>query len=588
MLNLLDKLTPLDNKRIENYVHKYAIKDDYIGNEEYLYYWAESKKHLYHLLGGNLIYKFPISFEKPAGQTERELEDLLRPVTSRFILKYQDKIDHSPVIAECLRENRSLITDFGSLVWLATFTLDKIPVTIKIKPEGFRQTLQLQAGMKPIRALQRIISYFGWQDLQEDFEKFRVQHSLICSDKKITGNLCLSIHPLDFMTMSDNDSNWTSCMSWKNKGCYHLGTVEMMNSNNVICGYIEASEDWDFSGGKAKGDEAWQWNNKKWRQLFYVTNEIAVCGKAYPYQHKDFSVAALDKIKELSEQNLHRTYTFGIEPYRDMLHIGSNYRMNKNRKWIRYNKTKKHNILFDTNGMYNDMFNDHDGSKDIYWCYRNKVKKNTIICYSGKAACACCGDRVLIEGDLEANYDGAYNDRYNGVGSVLCKECKSDRKCSHCGKEGIRVIKFNYDKYCPDCAARLLKVCPSCGEIYLQRSADSWGVLFARVSDAPIYQQDFYSNNLYDAEKPDRDNINLMRADPIKYPITQICMCDRCIAKTKAEEKATRIVPAVDVNRLYYSWRSKDPYFVLNEIIDPSDAHWSRFLRTNLVTAKVE
>jgi hypothetical protein len=586
MLNLLDKLSPLDNKRIENYIHKYAIEDDYIGNAEYLYYWAECKKHLYHLLGGRLIYKFPISFEKPAAQTAKEIEDLLSPVNSPFVSKFYHKIETDEFM-EFINQSRNTRTDFNSLLWASTFKADKIPATIKIKPANFKRTLQLQAGMKPIRALQRVIDYFEWDDLRADFEKFRVQHSFICSDKKITGNFCLSIHPLDFMTMSDNNSNWSSCMSWTNKGCYHLGTVEMMNSNNVICGYIEASDDWNFSGGDAEGKE-WTWNNKKWRQLFYVTNEIAVCGKAYPYQHKDFSIAALDKIKELSEQNLHRTYTFGVEPYRDMIHIGSNYRMNKNRKWIRYNKAKKHNIIFDTNGMYNDMFNDHDGYDDIYWCYRNKVKKNTIICYSGKATCVCCGQEILEEGDLEANYDGAYNDRYGGVSGVLCSECKLDRKCSHCGREGIRVIKFNHENYCPDCAERLLKVCPSCGDTYMQRSSDSWGQVFGRLSDAPIHQQDFYANNLYDPEKQDTDNINLNRTDIAKHPIAQLCMCDRCITKAKNEEKVRRIVPPADPDRMYYSWRSKEPYIVWNETIDSANAYWTKFFRINLVPAKVE
>lgn len=586
MLNLLDKLSPLDNKRIENYIHKYAIEDDYIGNAEYLYYWAECKKHLYHLLGGHLIYKFPISFEKPVAQIAKEIEDLLAPANSPFVSKFYHKIETDEFMG-FINQNRNTRADFNSLLWASTFKADKIPATIKIKPENFKRTLQLQAGMKPIRALQRVIDYFEWDDLRADFEKFRVQHSFICSDKKITGNFCLSIHPLDFMTMSDNNSNWSSCMSWINKGCYHLGTVEMMNSNNVICGYIEASDDWNFSGGDAEGEE-WTWNNKKWRQLFYVTNEIAVCGKAYPYQHKDFSIAALDKIKELSEQNLHRTYTFGIEPYRDMIHIGSNHRMNKNHKWIRYNKTKKHNIIFDTNGMYNDMFNDHDGLNDIYWCYRNKVKKNTIICYSGKAPCACCGQEILEEGDLEANYDGAYNDRYAGVSSVLCTECKLDRKCSYCDEEGIRVIKFNHERYCPECAARLLKVCPSCGDTYMQRSSDSWGQVFGRLSDAPIRQQDFYANNLYDPEKQDTDNINLNRTDISKHPIVQLCMCDKCITKAKNEEKVKCIVPPVDPDRMYYSWRSKEPYIVWNETIDSTNAYWTKFFRINLAPARVE
>lgn len=418
MLNLFNYLTPLDNKRIENYIHAYgASAEAYCGNAEYLKYWAKCKPHLFHLLGGQLIYKFPVCLNKTQEQIHIELEKFLE--NSKFL----DIFCKHLYSEKYLNEDQDLLYYCETLVFFTTFFNDAIPHSIKIKPEGHQKTLQLQKGMKPIRAIFKMINYFEWEDLREEYENFRVAHSMIYNDKRIKGNVCISIHPLDFMTMSDNDSNWTSCMTWTQKGCYRIGTVEMMNSNNVVCCYIESSNDYNF--GENESDESWHWNNKKWRQLFYVTKDIAVCGKAYPYQCKDLSIVILDKIKKLTEENLNRSYTFGPEPYRDMNHIGSNQRIINNKAWIGSGNTTKHNIIFDTKGMYNDMFNNHNELNDIYWCYRNKVKHNIVVSCSGKAPCICCGKEVLVEEDLEANYEGSYNERYSQVDQVMCEGCRS-------------------------------------------------------------------------------------------------------------------------------------------------------------------
>ncbi len=563
MLNLFDYLTPLDNKRIENYIHLYGInKDDYIGNETYLKYWAENKKHLFHLLGGKLIYKFPIKFVRPKIQMAQDFKKL-----NTFISLFYDKIDsekyHEQVPSALMRQK------VRELTWTETFLEDQVPGTIKVKLENKPKMLQIQRGMKPVKAIQKIIEYFDWDDLKEPFEDFRLKHSQICNTREMTGNLCISIHPLDFMTMSDNDSGWSSCMTWTSKGCYHEGTVEMMNSNNVVCCYIESADPYYFGTEKT---EEYAWNNKKWRQLFYITKEIAVCGKAYPYQYKAFTVAILDKIKELTEENLHRTYQFGIEPYRDMTHIGSLFRMENNQKWIHERRTRKHNIIFHSKGMYNDMFNDHDGDEDIYWCYRNKVKKNTIICYSGKAPCLCCGNAVLEKRDLCGDYyEGDYNDRYENTNNVLCQECIDDFRCDSCDEthptEKLHLISGK--RYCEKCYRSYVKKCPSCGKPFLARSNFSYqSFLWGRVSEAELYQQDFYHSSGAFADGP----------------AIALWMCDDCHQKKR--ENFVKIIPPYDEDRPYYPWISKKEFFVSKDLIEKDSPEWSKYFYENLVAFK--
>lgn len=561
MLNLFDYLTELDNKRIENYIHTFgAVEDFYCGNEKYLKYWAKCKPHLFHLLGGNLIYKFPICIEKPKAEINLKLSRLI--ADSSFIDHFYNHI----------KEKEKLLEDLNCrfLCHATTFESDELPVTVKIKPEGYQKTLQLQKGMKPIRAISKLIDYFEWNDLKEEFEEFRIAHSMVLNDKMIKGNLCLSIHPLDFITMSDNNNGWTSCMSWVKAGCYHLGTVEMMNSNNVICCYVESAEDYNF--GKEDSDESWHWNNKKWRQLFYVTKEIAVCGKAYPYQHKELSLLVLDKIKELSEKNLGKSYTFGPEPYRDMIHIGSNTRMENNKYWIRTKRTTKHNIIFDTKGMYNDMFNDHDlWGKDLYWCYRNKVKHNIIISCSGKAPCIKCGRPVLRETDaLDSNYDGAYNDRYSGVDELLCEDCRREITCDFCGENTGRkkLFKFNGKQYCIDCVKKYLRKCPICGELFIAKTYDNQ--LYLRTTKDTIYQQDFYHTT-------EKDKL---------HPVEPLFVCFSC--RDKIRKNFEKIKPPVDESITCLPWKRDLKYFVSKEVEDANSPEWSKFLFKNLALPKIE
>jgi ribosomal protein S14 len=569
MLNLFDYLTPLDNRRIENYISLYGInRDGYIGNEKYLKYWAESKKHLFHLLGGNLIYKFPIHFQKPKQQLANDCNAL-----GFFTSLFFDRINRKE-----FREVASQDTILGcrALTWTETLADDAIPYTIKAKLPDAKKMLQLQKGMKPIKAIQKIIDYFGWDDLKESFEEFRIKHSQIFNTKDITGNMCLSIHPLDFMTMSDNASGWSSCMTWTERGCYHVGTVEMMNSNNVICCYVEGSDSYYFQrSDKEETKEEYTWNNKKWRQLFYVTKEIAVCGKAYPYQSKEFSVAALNKIKELTEKNLHRSYQFGIEPYRDMNYIGSNFRMSQNKEWIRSKQTTKHNIIFDSKGMYNDMFNDHDGSEDIYWCFRNKVKKNIVISYSGKAPCLCCGKSVIQQSmtALDANYDGAYNDRYSNVGNVICDSCLDDHfTCDYCESRvpTRKLIRYKGKTYCERCWNDHALICPDCGEIFLNNCSGT-EILWGRTVDAQLYQQDFRFYG-YDDCGHDRK-------------VIPMDVCLSCKEKKKKTE-FIKITPPFNKSEVRYSWISPKEYYVSKEVINPEGEENSKYFLNQLHRAK--
>ena len=137
---------------------------------------------------------------------------------------------------------------------------------------------------------------------EEEYEAFRIWHSMLFNSAKMTGNLCLSIHPLDYITMSENDEGWSSCMNWHDEGCYRRGTIEMMNSKYVLVAYVKSENNEIYMGNDN------HWNSKKWRSLFYLDKDIITSIKGYPYQHPALVKVIIEKLEELAEANLGYMY----------------------------------------------------------------------------------------------------------------------------------------------------------------------------------------------------------------------------------------------------------------------------------------
>ena len=497
MFNLTSVLSDKDKELISKYVEKYGVAENFIGVDSWLQEWGKSKIKLYKLLGNQLIYSIPFKYEKNERDLERQLRDLNREtgfwdafmIFSRERIIYPEK--GKELLPEFVGHDRDKswheITDLQkqiesfcyNAICVDSLIANKIEKPLKIKTQKIKRELQIQAGTKPIKAINKFLTYFEsllkddeeYVDLMKKFEEYRLAHSVVLNDKMISGDLVFSIHPLDFMTMSDNDSNWQSCMSWVDDGCYHVGTVEMMNSNNVLCCYITNKKNWHFEEDEETG-EIYEWNNKKWRQLVYVAPEIIMTGKSYPYKNETISKLILTTLKELSEK-VGISYEYGIEKYEDMKYINSIASMDRARDYRMLPKGSRHkrNIIFDTKGMYNDMLNDHCTT---YWCIRNKVKKTTLISISGKATCLCCGGSTL-----EADYDWkeygevnlSYNDRYTNCSTLVCEACESKfYRCPICRIKNYKAKMKTFKdektgietKMCAACYNRYIKTCPIC------------------------------------------------------------------------------------------------------------------------------
>ena len=138
----------------------------------------------------------------------------------------------------------------------------------------------IKKGAKLVRAFKYFVNKGrGLTDIQNEASR-------IIQEDKIEGRLCLSVHPLDFLSSSENTYNWRSCHSLD--GEYRAGNLSyMMDRSTVIC-YLKADEDVNL---QAFGPEV-KWNSKKWRVLLHISEDwrMIFAGRQYPFE----SAAGMD------------------------------------------------------------------------------------------------------------------------------------------------------------------------------------------------------------------------------------------------------------------------------------------------------
>jgi hypothetical protein len=409
---LLRQLSANDKTMIKSWIDDYAggpyHKGERASIDTLLRYWNGAKADLYKLFGNQFILEKDVEFLKREADMSSEIyasmhgwgDQPMNEFYQAFYDWYWDKAERryrweSLMFPEVLAENVYHGESFA------------IPT-----PDG--KEIKVQEGTKPLRTLAKIAAAY---DLK-GFEDFRLGHSRILNQKKLGGRLCLSIHPMDYVTMSDNECDWDSCMSWRNDGCYRRGTVEMMNSQYVVVAYLKATEDMPY--------REWKWSNKKWRMLFIVDPQCIAGVKGYPYQHDELSKLCLDWLADLADKNMGWSYfpdNHAYDYYDPIPQEGgfdNGYRVD-----------------FSTDYMYNDF------DSCTHWIRLGRGADRTIfINYSGVANCMWCGDIQNFGDEDEAE-------------TLVCDKCWDVAWCYHCDSRYEREDMYEVDgeylcEYCYD------------------------------------------------------------------------------------------------------------------------------------------
>lgn len=448
---MYELITEKEKCIIDDYRYDYARgNNEMCAIEHLLRFWKEAKsKYLFDIFGGNLILEKEIEIEVPQAEICNQMSQLFQHPWLKKFWKLSVDLNTIDLVKNKLQNDLEIYQDQQLI-----HTFEK--------------------GMKTMRVLAKINKMFNFDEpLTEKvsiFEDFRQKHSQILNQKKQKGTLCLSIHPLDYITMSMNDSGWQSCMRWDN-GDYCAGTVEMMNSECVVVAYLKSQHDMDNG-----------WNNKKWRELFVVDPNALIGVKGYPYCDTNLEKIVFDWLVELIQEN--GSLEWRTLEYTPMYRWDCDNYTNEvpgvqggPLSYIELNSNFMYNDFYDTRSvcieahaanLVNYISISYSGVAECMWCGKQREfdedAADVLVCCGFHYYCENCSDRIY--------YDDVY---YGPDGTMFCYDCYCNEvgRCSACETEyyydanndvrciGVYFASENqsyYSEYCTlceDCANKI-------------------------------------------------------------------------------------------------------------------------------------
>ena len=289
----------------------------------------------------------------------------------------------------------------------------------------------IQEGSKIIKSLK----YF----IEDDDDILRILQdyaSSVIQEGKVTGNLYISVHPLDYLSASENNYNWRSCHALD--GDFRAGNMSyILDQVTMVCYIANPYEKHKLPRFPAEVP----WNDKKWRMLLFISPDgrLAFAGRQYPF----FSKSLLDIIKT-------RVLTSTFSPWSnnqfDNVNIliddsEENYWLYSNSIGIFHNIVPLESVVMDNLHTYH--FDDllESSCYKPYYCYDRDtftfitsskkyrhnepplITEDTKIVLGGFTTCSCCGkDEVYGHNDFTCGWCKAkYTNRQDGI--CTCDNC---------------------------------------------------------------------------------------------------------------------------------------------------------------------
>ena len=405
--------------------------------------WQEAKRDFIELFNGELIYEFPrkVSFE--IGPKEKMLR----------------------------------VQDFISLV-RNTYGNDALADFIEMNKEGFfsnkvmnnyeHETITIMQGMKLLKAFK------FFEDDAVTLNKLQSAASMIIQENKIEGTLCLSVHPLDYLSSSENNHNWRSCHALD--GEYRAGNLSYMQDKSTVVCYLRS----DRMERLPNFPPEVPWNSKKWRVLLFFSDswDLLFAGRQYPFSTE----SGIEFVKNdlLASVGLTGWSDWCGELIKEYNNAGLQFYFSSPYIPIGRKMRSLNEIIVDAEGSlhYNDLL--HSTCYTPIYSYRVKqmtfpspfeknnevmhaTKSNTVVHIGHKCTCIRCGrnqinmTESMMCDDCELEYgtedregfgtcpccgrrfifdDGGWVESASGgEGEVICEDCFEDyaNQCQCCG-----------------------------------------------------------------------------------------------------------------------------------------------------------
>lgn len=239
-------------------------------------------------------------------------------------------------------------------------------------------------------------TYLALKEKVKVMNSVDIEYSKLFENRQISGNLAMSIDPIDYLLMSTNKSGWHSCYAISKEGQsrrfgeYVSGLFSYMCDPSTIVTYRHSDEMVEYKIGTSKFKEY----SKNWRQLIYLdTNSWGfACSRQYPFTDTDLAKNMREFMEEVISEYLN------IENKWKYKRIADEDKLNRlitittfNNERLSYN-----DILHRGEGIfaYNTVLNN---AQNLHF----NVDSNPI--------CPICGEREI---------------HYSGL--PMCRNCKSE------------------------------------------------------------------------------------------------------------------------------------------------------------------
>lgn len=409
--------------------------------------WYENKEEFIRAMGGNLSLTIPglITFELSNDKKAQKFNNLIHTITLMFGPESE--------LLSFLQFNKE------------GFFKNEVVYSFKMEDGTI-----IPVGMKLLKALKYFI------EDKETLYSLQNMASMMIQENKITGQLCVSVHPLDFLSSSENNYKWRSCHALD--GEYRAGNLSyMVDPTTVIC-YLKGEEDQQLSSFPP----GLLWNSKKWRMLLFFSRnrELFFAGRQYPFTSEN----ALEAIKEHIIPALTIYNSFDISNWtnktieewsnngEDIPIVSNTYVV------VRHNIYNKYKIIIDESQLhYNDLL---ESSCYIpYYCYVNSDQYITNLPQDmfqlpigGQVRCLQCGKYYIDDSEW-----------------MVCDNCKESEYyyCDCCGARvhPDEICYTHFGILCNNCAESECSYCEKCGE-------------FDYTENMHLYNDEYYCDFCYD------------------------------------------------------------------------------------------
>ena len=261
-LNKLDNGSYKHIQEVFNKIMAYSQGMNVINTDDLFQNWEKNKKYFRQLLGNELIYIHPIKITIDLDQ--EALEKKFDKLIASFYFSYPD-------LNKFLRSNE---LDFiGN---------NKLSTSYQYKD------IIIPAGMKITKAFKYFIKDSG------DLRAYQDKASQFIQQKRIEGYFCLSIHPLDYISISENTNNWRSCHALD--GEYRSGNLNYMSDNCTLIAYIIQDPNKKYK--LPNFPSAIEWNSKCWRTLLFFSQDqkMIFASGQYPFESDEILDTVLNNV----------------------------------------------------------------------------------------------------------------------------------------------------------------------------------------------------------------------------------------------------------------------------------------------------